>query len=270
MAVGLSLLGAATCVWGALCLMFWLGHWQLLYHPNTAITKTPATVGMPFEEIGLETTEAGVPQIKGWWIPAAGAHYTAVYFHGANGNLSDTVDSLARLHAAGVTVLAVDYRGYGQSQFVRPNEQRWREDAEAALRYLVATRHLAPGSILLAGSGLGADLALEIAAVHPDVAGVILDNALDAPTEVIFRDPRARLVPARLLVSDRWDLTAPATDLRIPSLWFLTRTAGTELTAEISSRVTSTKMIVWLGHPDEAKEYADAFSRWLDDLPVKH
>jgi len=47
-----------------------------------------------------------------------------------------------------------DYRGYGQSKFARPSEARWREDAESALRYLTATRHIAANSIVLVGRDL--------------------------------------------------------------------------------------------------------------------
>ncbi len=116
-----------------------------------------------------------MPRLKGWWIPAATdakfARLTVLYLHGQDGNMGDTVDALARLHAAGVNVLAFDYRGYGQSQFVRPSEAHWRQDAEWAIEYLTGTRHVAPGTIVLDGTGLGANLALEEAAAHPELAG---------------------------------------------------------------------------------------------------
>jgi len=157
MAAGLAVLGAAVCAWGALCLLFWQGSWQLLYHPVAAVTRTPASVGLAFDAVGFATTEAGETRLKGWWIPAgADARYTVLYLHGQDGNLGDTVDELATLHAAGVNVLAFDYRGYGQSQFARPSEARWREDAEWALHYLTGTRQAAAGSVVVMGSKPGA------------------------------------------------------------------------------------------------------------------
>jgi len=33
---GLALVAAALCSWGTLCLLFWQGSWQLLYHPSRA------------------------------------------------------------------------------------------------------------------------------------------------------------------------------------------------------------------------------------------
>ena len=48
-------------------------------------------------------------------------------------NISDTLDDLASLHNAGVSVLAFDYRGFGRSRFFHPSEAHMGEDAESAL-----------------------------------------------------------------------------------------------------------------------------------------
>ena len=109
----------------------------MLYHPASAVSRTPASAGVAFDPVAFATTEAGVPRLKGWWIPAApGARYTrytVLYLHGQNGNMSNTVDDLAALHDLGLNILAFDYRGYGQSQFSHPTQARWREDAEWCL-----------------------------------------------------------------------------------------------------------------------------------------
>jgi len=275
-AVGLAVVAAAACAWATLCLLFWQGSWQLLYHPTAAVTRTPASVGLPFGAVGFAATEAGDTQLKGWWIPAApGARYsriTALYLHGSDGNLVDTVDALARLHEAGVNVLAFDYRGYGQSKFARPSEARWREDAESALRYLTATRHIAANSIVVMGRDLGANLALQVAAAHPELAGVVLQAPREEPVNVYFRDPRARLVPAHLLVHDRYDMNAPAAKLRIPSLWFYWTPKpgpGAENDEpEVFKMVTAPRMLAWLPTTGVVETYyQDALSRWLDGLP---
>ena len=220
-ALAISLPGAALCTWAVFCLLFWQGSWQLLYHPSANISSTPSSTGLAYDQVSFAATEEGTPQLQGWWIPAASADYTALYLHGEKGNLGDTVKALASLHQAGLNVLAFDYRGYGQSVFKHPSEANWRQDAEWALEYLTGTRHVHPQSIVVVGSGLGADLALEIAARHPELHAVVLDAPVDAPASVIFNDPRAGLVPAHLLVRDRYDLDGPAAKLRIPSLWLI-------------------------------------------------
>ena len=269
------MVAAAFCAWGALCLIFWQGSWQLLYHPQVTVARTPANIGLAFDDLGFAVTEAGVPRLNGWWIPAVpGARYTrytALYLHAATGNLGDTVDALARLHSAGLNVFAFDYRGYGQSRPVHPSEAHWREDAEWALQYLTGTRHVAAGSIVLVGNGLGANLALEIAASHPELAGVVLDEPLLAPTDAIFRDPRARLVPAHWLVREQWDSNAPATSLRIPSLWFYrpakVPTTKASVLPESFKRVPARKVLVWLPAADkDDADYTSTLTAWLDDL----
>jgi pimeloyl-ACP methyl ester carboxylesterase len=258
-----------------LCLLFWQGSWQLLYHPTSAVTRTPASVGLPFSPVGFATTEAGQPQLKGWWIPAATnapyARFTVLYLHGQDGNLGDAVDDLAALHAIGLNVLAFDYRGYGQSQFAHPNEARWREDTDWALEYLTATRHIAANTIVLDGKNLGANLALEEGARHPDLAGIVLEDPVDAPTNAIFNDPRAHLVPAHLLVSDRFESAQAAAALRLPSLWFIQAppmsSGRVPANPTALPSVTVPKMLVWLSPADDArKDFKNALSRWLDDL----
>ena len=267
-----TIAGAAVCCWLALCLLFWQGSWQLLYHPAAAVTRTPASAGLAFDRVAFAATDVGVPRLKGWWIPAspgaARARFTVIYLHGQDGNIADTVDALARLHDAGANVLAFDYRGYGDSQQARPSERNWRRDAEWAIDYLVGTRHIDASSIVLDGAGLGANLALEVGAEHSDLAGVVVDSPLQDPTDAIFNDARAHMVPARLLVRDRYDLDAAAAALRVPLLWFEPADAtGATKDPEAYSRVAAQKMIVWLNPAgDVYKQTEDAWARWLDGL----
>lgn len=270
-AIAIAIPAAAFCAWAVLCLLFWQGSWQLLYHPAFAITRTPATVGLPFDAVGFATTDTGAPQLQGWWIASPGARYTVLYLHGQDGNLSNTVDALAALHAANVNVFAFDYRGYGQSLFARPSEARWRQDAESALQYLTGTRHIDSHSIVLDGSALGANLALTLAASHPELAGVVLESPIDAPVNAIFTDPRAHLVPARLLVSDRYDMESPAAPLRIPSLWLVPSPSqthdNTSETEQAFQKVPSRKTRIWIAPKSSAlNELENSLPRWLGDL----
>jgi hypothetical protein len=275
-ALGIALLGAVACAWCTLCFLFWQGSWQLLYHPVKTVARTPASIGLAFDPAGFASTEAGVPQLAGWWIPAGEdapfSRTTVLYLHGPDGNIASTLDDLDTLHAAGVNVLAFDYRGYGQSQFVRPSEAHWRQDAEWALLYLTGTRHVAAGSIILDGTGLGANLALEISADHPELRGVVLRQPLRDPVDVLFNDPRSTLVPARLLMRDRFDWRAPALRLRIPSLWLLQTLAPDERGqgpwTDAFLRVSAPKRLAWLrAKPLTKSDSQSALARWLDDLP---
>ena len=275
-ALAVMFVAAAFCAWGSLALLFWQGYWQLLYHPAAKVTRKPASVGLAFDPVGFDVTETGSPRLRGWWVPAApGAplrRYTVLYLHGQNGNLGGCVDALAALHRAGVNAMAFDYRGYGESEFVHPSEKHWRQDAESALEYLTGTRQIGAGTIVLEGAELGANLALEVAAAHPELAGVVLEAPLEAPLQAIYGDPRSRLIPAHLLVSDRYDSTAAAVALRVPSLWFFSAALPTELgsaekTPPAYRAVTAQKIFVRVpASTNRQKDFADALSRWLDGL----
>jgi len=172
------------------------------------------------------------------------------------------VDALALAHAAGANVFAFDYRGYGRSQFVRPSEAHWRQDAEWALDYLTGTRHIYSHSIVLMGDGLGANLALEVAAAHPELAGVVLDAPLARPMSTVFDDPRAHLVPAHELVHDRYDLDAAAAAVRVPSLWLLPSSAEPGVTPAFDKVVAPRQMV----RVNAGQQVSDAIAKWLATL----
>jgi uncharacterized protein len=268
-AAAIVFLGALACAWLTLCLLYWQGSWQLLYHPKAEITRTPASASLAFEQIHFADTETGIHQLTGWWLPNASSHLTVLYLHGADGNLSDSVPTLAALHSQNLAVFAFDYRGYGQSQPARPNEKQLRQDAEWALTWLTLTRSISAKSIVVYGSGLGANLAAELAADHSELAGVILDQPLQYAMAPVFNDPRTRLVPTRLLTKDRYELNAPAASLRIPSLWLLTQPAEhqTSESPEAYKMAHVQKTVVWLQPPFAAdRHFAESLQRWLDDL----
>jgi uncharacterized protein len=275
-AISIALVGASICAWGTLCLLFWQGSWQLLYRPKASVERTPTSVGIPFDRIGIGAVETGQPRIQAWWIPAAPGvsgsdaalnRLTILYLHGASGNLGDSVDALARFHALGTNVLAFDYRGYGQSQFAHPSEAGWLDDAHNALDYLTQTRHLDPKSIVIAGKELGADLAVEVAAAHSDLGGVIVESPIEDPASVIFRDSRARLVPARLLVKDRYDLDSAAKQLQIPSLWLLPSSAAANAGEPSAfSRITTRRQLVRLVGGQDSAQQTEVIATWLKTL----
>lgn len=278
-ALGFSAIAALFCAWGTLCLLFWQGSWQLLYHPAAAVTRTPASAGLAYEPVGFAATETGQLRMLGWWIPAAAnapfARFTVLYLHGATGNLGNTVEALARLHAAGVNVFAFDYRSYGLSSFLHPSEASWRQDAAWALNYLSGTRHIDPHAIVLDGDGLGANLALEVAAAHPELAGVVVESPIENAVSAIFDDARAHLVPAHLLVHDRYDMDAAAAALQVPSLWVLPASAGAARNPPAAfGKDAAPKQLVYLpagagagpSATDAGAVFADALTHWLASL----
>jgi pimeloyl-ACP methyl ester carboxylesterase len=215
-----TLLVAMLCVYATFCLLFWQGQWQLVFKPSRTITATPSSVGLKYDEIRFDSTETGILQLDGWWIPAdrSASADTLLFLHDGSGSLSDTLPQLQALHNLGINMFAFDYRGFGKSVNIHPSQASTYEDADAAWRYLTGTRHLPPSAIVLDGVGLGAAIAVETARRHPQAAALILEDPKAPTLDSLQFDARTRLLPVRLLFRDRFDPTQTLASLRTPKL----------------------------------------------------
>jgi uncharacterized protein len=276
-AFAISLLAAAGCAYLSLCLLFYQGQWQVLFHPSRTVTTTPATLGLRFDDVRFDATEDGVLQLDGWWIPApAGGRYsnsTLLYFHGAHGSLSDSAAKLKTLHELGINIFAFDYRGFGRSSDTHPSEERVSQDADAAWNYLVDTRHLAAQTIVLFGEGLGATIAAEAARRHSASPGLILENPAPPGLTLVRNDPRTRLLPVRLLFHDRFDLELKLKDLRTAKLFLKTQATRAETHALATSTLeysTSADPKILVFVPENDPNYLESLRRFLDQqLPPR-
>ena len=107
-------------------------------------------------------------RLRAVWIAAADPAAPAVlYLHGTFRNLIFNQPKIAAIHAAGLSVLAVDYRGWGESSPLLPSEQTIMEDAERAFAEFerLAPR---PQSRVIFGHSMGSGVAVELALRHRD------------------------------------------------------------------------------------------------------
>lgn len=79
-----------------------------------------------------------------------------------------------RLQAAGITALAFDLRGHGQSEGSAAPVPAMALDVRAAVSWLAAHPEVSAGGVAIVGASLGASLALLAAADAPAVRGVAL------------------------------------------------------------------------------------------------
>ncbi len=270
-AIGLTIVAALLCAYLAVCLLVYQGAWQLVLQPTARIDRTPS---VPYDPIRFDAGITGSPRLTGWFIPAERdltPSITVLYLHDGTGNLSTNVDRLTLLHDASLNVFAIDYRGFGQSEGPHPTEFRMTEDSEAALDYLLNTRHLPPTSIIPLGVGLGATLAARLARAHPELPLLILDDPDPAPATRALHDRRATFVPVSLLLRDRFDLAPALTGLRQPKLILFSATSppGTS----VLQSIPDPKMSVTLPAPGAPlppqlpthdAAYTQAIHRFLD------
>lgn len=159
---------------GYLLLIFliYISQHKLLYYPDSNITRTPADIGLAYEDVYLETEDS--ESVHGWFVPAQNSRYTVLFFHGNAGNISGRLETIDLLHELNLNVFIIDYRGYGKSSG-RPTEKGTYRDAEAAWNYLKEQRGIPIDSMIVMGRSLGAAIAADLAArIQP--AGVILES----------------------------------------------------------------------------------------------
>jgi fermentation-respiration switch protein FrsA (DUF1100 family) len=157
---------------------------RLLFFPQREHVRTPADVGLAYEDVYFTAADGTV--LHAWWLPAAKnpgpvePRGTVLFLHGNAENVSTHLASVWWLPAAGYQVLLPDYRGYGQSG----GEPRFPEvfdDIEAAYRWLEARPEVSDRPLFLLGQSLGGSLgafAVGSGRIPRDrLAGVVLDSA---------------------------------------------------------------------------------------------
>jgi pimeloyl-ACP methyl ester carboxylesterase len=265
--------GGLMLVYLTLVLLFWQGQWQILFHPSRTDQATPVPTALPIQDIAFNTTQTGHPQLDGWFIPAQPGSRrptrTILYLHSVKtGSLAEATPGLAALHQLGIDVFAFDYRGFGKTEFLHPSEESTREDSEAAWQYLTDTRHIPPQSIVIFGVGLGASLAADLAANHPDAAGVVFDAPEPDAMTQLRADPRSRWMPVRLLAHDAFDPDASLAKIKLPKL-ILISPAFKEAGRHYATQSADPKEVVDLPSPDHEAAQSNALHHFLNELPSK-
>jgi pimeloyl-ACP methyl ester carboxylesterase len=278
----ISVAAAAVCGYGVLCLLFYQGQWQLLFHPSRTISATPAQAQLPWEDIRFDVTATGQPQLDGWWIPSGKANQiqtrpgsaaarpgtsyannTVLYLHDARGSLSDCIPQLATLHSLGLNLFAFDYRGFGRSMGRHPTERLGTADTIAAWTYLTDIRHIPARHIVVFGNGLGAVYAVRLATRFAP-AGVILEDPPPPARQVLAADARSRIVPLSLLQNEFLDPLPYLGSIHAPLLFLERKTGDVARTRALFSAAPPPKQIYDLRSATEAS-YLATLRRFLDE-----
>lgn len=193
-----------------------------MFVPRRELDVTPAALGLPYQTVRLPVPAQGLTpagELHGWWLPADGAEFTLLYLHGNAGNISSHLSFASRFQQAGLSVLLIDYRGYGLSSGPFPSEARIYEDAQTAWRYLVETRGILPEQIVIFGHSIGGAIAIDLAHQTPDAAGLIVENTFTSMLAMALRQGYGRWVPVDWLLNQRFDSLSKVPQLQLPVLF---------------------------------------------------
>ena len=231
------LIGTIGLAYMAACGLLLLRQNRMIFFPLQTIKTTPADANLAYQDVWIPVADAASPQeqIHGWWIPAAGpASGVVLYLHGNASNIGSHVSLASDLHQLGLSVMMIDYRGYGRSPGPFPSEQRVYTDAQSAWGYLVKQLQIAPRQIVLYGHSLGGAIAIELAIRHPESAGLIVDGSFTSIQDMVNRTKQMGIFPVRLLLHQRFDSIRKVRSLQMPVL-FIHGTADEQVPADMSA-----------------------------------
>jgi hypothetical protein len=147
---------------------------RVLFHPRPDYGLTPP----PGTRLVAVEVEPGVA-VGGRLYPAGPEAPAVLYFHG-NGEIAADYDGIAPLYTQlGITLLVMDYRGYGRSGGT-PTTSNLLADAVTAfdaLGHVFEDSGLAPSRLYAMGRSLGSASAIEVA-LHAEgqLAGLIVES----------------------------------------------------------------------------------------------
>ncbi len=153
---------------------------RLIYFPGSQrrLIAPPHALGLTPKRVELVTADS--VRVVGW-VMADQSHATGLWLlicHGNAGNLSEFARPAhyAGLRQLGLSLLAFDYRGYGESGGVASEHGLYR-DADAAYRYLIENRGVPADRIVVFGHSLGSAVAIDLVSRTP-AAGLIVEGGL--------------------------------------------------------------------------------------------
>jgi fermentation-respiration switch protein FrsA (DUF1100 family) len=198
---------------------FYFQQAKLLFPaPKTFEKKAPADSGLQFEDLRISVK--GRDYLHAWWIPAAKPSGKVILvFHGNGYVREDMVgDETSNLNEIGANLMLIDYRGYGSSTPISPNETTVDEDAEASLHYLLRDRMIPVGNVIALGRSIGSGPATYLALNNRGLGGLILESPFssidDAAAEVWY----FRIYPLALILRTHFDNLAKIGSVRAPLL----------------------------------------------------
>lgn len=190
----------AAVVYVSICALMWLFQRQLIFMPTHGLDGDPADFGMPFETASLVSAD-GTP-LTGWYLPAPHARATMLFCHGNGGSIATILYMARGWREHGLSSLVFDYRDYGASGGTRaPSESESVDDAEAAWKWLVDTKHVDPAKLIVWGHSLGGGICTGLATRHRPGA-LVLESTFTSLPDVGAH--RYWWLPVRLLASWRY------------------------------------------------------------------
>jgi len=209
-----ELSGLAGLAWLSFTAMIAARQSKLIFNPiRIKEVERPRSGGHRTRSIVLRGADG--TRLSGWLMSpqAPGPHPAVVYFGGRSEEVSWVVRDAARLFP-NMAVLAMNYRGYGDSAGF-PGERQMVADACQLFDWMAAHRQVDARRIALVGRSLGSGIAIQ-AAVQRPAAALVLLTPYDSLLALAKR--RFRSVPVGWIMRHRFESVKYARQLDAPTL----------------------------------------------------
>ncbi len=216
----------AALTYAGACFALYRYQRKIMFRPLPDIIRTPADIGLPYEDVWIPTdrlSEQSADKLHGWWLPNPGSRQTLLFCHGNYGNISYNLERIRFYYDLGFSILAFDYRGYGQSitslMELVPTEESTCTDAETVWQYLITERKIRPENITIMGHSMGGAIAINLAARHPNAARLIVASSFTTMQDAVHAKKIYGLFPVQQLLTEPFDSLSKVRNLQVPVLY---------------------------------------------------
>jgi fermentation-respiration switch protein FrsA (DUF1100 family) len=207
---------AVVVLWALVAAAAWLLQRRLIYFPDRSSPPAAARVIPGARDVTLHTTDGLC--LTAWLVEpppeTPGRRLAVLVAPGNAGNRLARAPLAAALAGRGMTVLLVDYRGYGGNPG-SPSEDGLARDIEAARTFLVEQAGIPAERLLYYGESLGAAVVTALAAKHPPAGLVLRSPFTDLPAAGREHYP---FLPVGLLARDRFPVAEVIARVAAPTL----------------------------------------------------
>ena len=204
-------LGIVVLVLTLITGLLWVFQRSLIYLPDPGPVSSASTV-LPGGRDVVLTTSDGL-DLGAWFLPADDGAPAVLVANGNAGHRGYRAPLAEALHAAGLSVLLFDYRGYGGNPG-SPSEEGLALDVRAARDFLVDDAGVPPERLLYFGESLGAAVVTELATEHPPAGLVLRSPFPDLASVAAVHYP---FLPVRSLLRDRFPLAEQLAGVEVPT-----------------------------------------------------